>query len=94
MTKSRLRVKKMNEVKVTAKMETAVKVVKEMGGKAYAREVLEYLDAHYADRTDLKTFNAVNATLAACAGKGLVSKAKGLFNDKLLTQYTVPTDAE
>jgi hypothetical protein len=84
----------MNEVKVTAKMETAVKAVKELGGKAYAREVLEYLDANYADRADLKTFNAVNATLAACAGKGLVSKAKGLFNDKLLTQYTVPTDAE
>lgn len=75
-------------------METAVKAVKKLGGKAYAREVLEYLDANYADRADLKTFNAVNATLAACAGKGLVSKAKGLFNDKLLTQYTVPTDAE
>ena len=75
-------------------METAVKAVKELGGKAYAREVLDYLNANYADRADLKTFNAVNATLAACAGKGLVSKAKGLFNDKLLTQYTVPTDAE
>lgn len=82
------------ETKVTQKMETAVKAVKELGGKAYAREVLDYLNANYADRADLKTFNAVNATLAACAGKGLVSKAKGLFNDKLLTQYTVPTDAE
>lgn len=75
-------------------METVVNAVKELGGKAYAREVLEYLDANYADRADLKTFNAVNATLATCAGKGLVTKAKGLFNDKLLTQYTVPTDAE
>lgn len=84
----------MKEVKVTAKMETAVNAVKELGGKAYAREVLEYLDANYADRADLKTFNAVNATLAACAGKGLVNKAKGLFNDKLLTQYSVPVDAE
>lgn len=84
----------MNEVKVTGKMETVVNAVKELGGKAYAREVLEYLDANFADRADLKTFNAVNATLATCAGKGLVTKAKGLFNDKLLTQYTVPTDAE
>lgn len=84
----------MKEVKVTAKMETAVNAVKELGGKAYAREVLEYLNTKYADRTDLKTFNAVNATLAACAGKGLVNKAKGLFNDKLLTQYSVPVDTE
>lgn len=80
---------------ITAKMEMAVKAVKELDGKAYASQVLEYLDANYADRTELKTFNAVNATLAACAGKGMVNKAKGLFNDKLLTQYSIPaTDAE
>jgi len=85
----------MEAVKITGKMEMAVKVVNELGGKAYAREVLNYLDEKYADRKELKTFNAVNATLAACAGKGLVNKAKGLFQDKLLTQYSVPsTDAE
>lgn len=82
------------EVKVTGKMEFAIKTVKEMGGKAFAREVLEYLDENYADRAELKTFNAVNATLAACAGKGLATKAKGVFREKMLTQYTVPVDAE
>jgi hypothetical protein len=82
------------EVKVTGKMEMAINTVKEMGGKAFAREVLEYLDANYADRAELKTFNAVNATLAACAGKGLATKAKGVFREKMLTQYTVAVDAE
>jgi hypothetical protein len=82
------------EVKVTGKMDMAIKTVKEMGGKAFAREVLEYLDANYADRAELKTFNAVNATLAACAGKGLATKAKGVFREKMLTQYTVAVDAE
>lgn len=75
------------EIKITAKMELAMKVVKEMGGKAYAREVLEYLDANYADRADLTSFNAVNATLAAIAGKDLMKKTKGMFREKLLTQY-------
>lgn len=74
-------------------MELAMKVVKEMGGKAYAREVLEYLDENYADRADLHSFNAVNATLAAIASKGLVKKSKGMFREKLLTQYEL-VDAE
>lgn len=78
----------MNEkVKITGKMEMAIKAVKEMGGKAYAREVLEYLDANYADRAELTSFNAVNATLAAVAGKNLMRKSKGMFREKLLTQY-------
>lgn len=84
------------EIKITAKMELAMKVVKEMGGKAYAREVLEYLDANYADRADLTSFNAVNATLAAIAGKDLMKKSKGMFREKLLTQYELveAVDAE
>ena len=36
-----------------------------------------------------RTFNSVNATLAAMATKGYVSKAKGVYNDKMLTQYTL-----
>ena len=84
----------MNEVKVTDKMNTAINAVKELGGKAFARQVLEYLNENYAERTELKTFNAVNATLAACAGKGLATKSKAVFGDKMLTQYTVPVDAE
>ena len=36
-----------------------------------------------------KTFNAVNATLAACAGKRLCTKVKAVYNDKMLTKYTI-----
>ena len=40
-----------------------------------------------------RTFNSVNATLAAMATKGYVTKAKGVYNEtKMLTKYTV-TDA-
>ena len=54
-------------------------------GKGFAIEVLE-------DPTlKGKTYNGVNATLAAAAGKGLVVKAKGMHGDKLLTQYTITT---
>ena len=82
----------MNEVKVTGKMELAINTVKVLGGKAFAREVLNYLDANQADRAELKTFNSVNATLAYAAKAGIVASAKAVFNDKMLTQYTVATD--
>ena len=55
-------------------------------GKGFARQVLA------DERLKGKTFNGVNATLAAAAGKGLVEKAKGVFEDKMLTIYTI-TDA-
>lgn len=55
------------------------------GGKAFARQVLEKMVANGSKRT----FNSVNATLAAMAGKGYVDKAKAVFNDKMLTQYTL-----
>ena len=64
------------EIKVTSKMELASKAVKELGGKANAHQVLDYLNEKYADRTELKTFNAVNATLAYVAKTGKASKAK------------------
>ena len=52
-------------------------------GKGFAIEVLE-------DPTlKGKTYNGVNATLAAAAGKGLVVKAKSMHGEKLLTQYTI-----
>ena len=54
--------------------------------KGFAREVLA------DERLKGKTFNGVNATLAAAAGKGLCTKAKGVFEDKMLTVYTI-TDA-
>ena len=55
------------------------------GGKAFARQVLDKMVANGSTRT----FNSVNATLAAMAGKGYVDKAKGVYNDKMLTQYTL-----
>ena len=58
------------------------------GGAAFARQVLDKMVANGATRT----FNSVNATLAAMAGKGYVSKEKGVFNDKLLTCYTLTAE--
>lgn len=50
-------------------------------GSAFAREVLNKMEG--------RTFNSVNATLAAMAGKGFVTKAKAVYNDKMLTKYTL-----
>ena len=55
------------------------------GGKAFAREVLNKM----VEAGSKRTFNSVNATLAAMATKGYVSKAKAVYNDKMLTQYTL-----
>ena len=75
----------MNEVKVTDKMNVAINAVKELGGKAFAREVLAKVEG--------KTFNGVNATLAAAAGKGYATKVKAMFGEgedaKMLTRYTI-----
>lgn len=76
------------EVKLTANQEAILKILGENFAEgAFAAEVLEKVEG--------KTFNAVNATLASLATKGLVTKSKGVFNDKMLTKYTlVSTDAE
>lgn len=80
----------MNEVKITSKMKMVLKAIKEMGGTAFAREVLNYLDANQADRADLKSFNAVNATLAYARKAGLLDASKAVYNDeKILTKYVV-----
>ena len=52
---------------------------------AFAREVLDKMVAAGSKRT----FNSVNATLAAMAIKGYVDKSKGVYNDKMLTKYTL-----
>lgn len=54
-------------------------------GTAFSREVFEKMEAEGTKRT----FNSVNATLAAMAGKGYVNKDKGIYKDKLLTKYTL-----
>ena len=41
-----------------------------------------------------RTFNSVNATLAAMAGKGYVDKGKGIYKDKLLTKYTLTDEGK
>jgi len=79
----------MSEIKVTNKMDTVIKAVKELGGKATGRQVLDYLNDKFADRAELNTFNAVNATLAYVAKAGMASKEKVQVEDKLLTQYTI-----
>ena len=70
------------EVKLTANQAAILKVLGENFAEgAFAAEVLEKVEG--------KTFNAVNATLASLASKGIVSKTKGIFNDKMLTKYTL-----
>lgn len=74
-------------VKVTENMKAVLAVLADReGGAGFAREVLA------DERLKGKTFNAVNATLAAAAGKGFCTKAKGVLDDKMLTCYTI-TDA-
>ena len=60
------------------------------GGKAFARQVLDKMVANGATRT----FNSVNATLAAMAGKGYVDKAKAVYEAeaKILTKYTLTAE--
>lgn len=53
---------------------------------AFAREVLNKMEG--------RTFNSVNATLAAMAGKGYVSKVKAVYNDKMLTKYTLTAEGK
>lgn len=80
----------MSEVKITSKMKMVLQAVKEIGGAAFAREVLNYLDANHADRADLKSFNAVNATLAYARKAGLLDASKAVYNEeKMLTKYAV-----
>ena len=73
---------KVLQMKVTENMIAVMEGLKSVGGKGFAKDVV----------VKGKTFNAVNATLAACAGKGLVSKEKAVYGDKMLTCYTL-TDA-
>lgn len=78
------------EVKITSKMKVAINAIRKIGGKGFAREVLNFLDANQADRTELKTFNAVNATLAYAKKAGLLDSVKAVYNDeKMLTKYSV-----
>lgn len=56
-------------------------VLKDFENGAFAREVLNKMEG--------KTFNGVNATLAAAAGKGFCTKVKAVCGEKMLTKYTI-----
>lgn len=72
--------------KLTKNMVEVLGVLKDFKKGAFAREVLAKVEG--------KTFNGVNATLAAAAGKGFCTKVKALFGEgtegaKMLTKYTI-----
>ena len=74
----------MEILKLTENMVAVLKVLADMPeGKAFARQVLAKMEG--------KTFNGVNATLAAAAGKGLVAKARKIneAEEKILTEYAI-----
>ena len=54
-------------------------------GAAFAREVINKM----VEAGRKRTFNSVNATLAAMATKGYVNKDKAVYNDKMLTKQTL-----
>lgn len=69
-------------MKVTENMVKVLGVLNGLeGGKGFAKDVLAKMEG--------KTFNAVNATLAACAGKDLCTKEKMACGEKMLTCYTI-----
>lgn len=69
-------------MKVTENMVNVLGVLNGLeGGKGFAKDVLAGVKG--------KTFNAVNATLAACAGKDLCTKEKMACGEKMLTCYTI-----
>lgn len=59
----------------------------EMGNEGFARDVVEFL----ATKNITKTFNSVNATLAALVGTGVITKVAKVREkeNKMLTFYTV-----
>lgn len=73
--------------KLTKNMVEVLGVLKDFEKGAFAREVLAKVEG--------KTFNGVNATLAAAAGKGFCTKVKAVFGEgegegaKMLTKYTI-----
>lgn len=71
--------------KLTKNMVEVLGVLKDFKKGAFAREVLAKVEG--------KTFNGVNATLAAAAGKGFCTKVKAVFGEgegaKMLTKYTI-----
>lgn len=87
-------VKKMKETKDTTKVAKALEILKSVGGTATGNQILAKLDEISPDRTELKTINSVNATLAYIAKQGRANKTKVLVDEKERTQYTLIQPAE
>ena len=87
-------VKKMKETKDTTKVAKALEILKSVGGTATGNQILAKLDEITPDRTELKTINSVNATLAYIAKQGRANKTKVLVDEKERTQYTLIQPAE
>ena len=77
------------EIKRTPKMNTVIAAVEALGGKAFAPQVLRYLDDSQADRADLKTIKSITSTLGYVARAGLATKSKSAFESKLLTEFQI-----
>lgn len=81
------------EIVITKRMKLAFEILKELGGQAYVSEVLEYLDITNPDRDRLKTYKDIHTSLAALAGKGLVTVKEGIFREKKATKYITSMDS-
>jgi len=67
--------------KLTEKQENMLKILREEFTEgAFAEEVIA--------KTEGLTIQSVRATLSSLATKGLVSKSKGIFEDKEKTRFT------
>ena len=75
-------------------MSIVLEAVKELGGEAFAPQVLTYLNEADADRTDLKTIKSITSTLGYIAKTGLATKEKAAFGEKLLTKFKIEAIAE
>lgn len=84
----------MKETKDTTKVAKALEILKSVGGTATGNQILAKLDEISPDRTELKTINSVNATLAYIAKQGRANKTKVLVDEKERTQYTLIQPAE
>ena len=67
--------------KITENMKAVLGALATFEDGAFAREVLGKMEG--------KTFNGVNATLAAAEKKGFCTKVKAVCGEKMLTKYTI-----
>lgn len=78
------------EYKLNANGREVLGVLKDLeAGAGFAKDVLEKINANGGKRT----FNSVNATLAAVEKQGYVSKCKAVCGEKFLTKYTITDKA-